>query len=386
MQEINIDLVANILGIVPFKESNGEYYAKCPFCGDNRGKFSYTVIKKNKYHCWKCGNSGNQFKLYSELKNLDLNLEDSREFKKCVNLIHQELNGKTQPFKYETSFIGNSVKQSNRACDEKLNIAYKALLSQLQLNKYHKDNLLKRGLSEKHIAEIGFKTIQGNGDLLAKKMLLQKIDLNGVPGFFKENNSWKLKYSKGYLCPVYRDHMIIGFQIRVDEPKDGRKYLWLSSAGKENGCTSGGRFTYLKGKKNITLITEGILKATICYELLDKQFSVIGVPGVDVLNDFKENGIGLIKNDFVFECYDMDKKPYSGYNEKTLKKVQSAQHKLHNILEKSNIKYTSLVWDFSSGIWKGNYKGLDDYLSEKNNIQTVIDYINNYTKNVSNNK
>ena len=47
--------------------------------------------------------------------------------------------------------------------------------------------------------------------------------------------------------------------------------------------------------------------------------------------------------------------------------INKAKDKLHKDLNKSRIEVRSIYWDkdHSTGIWKGNYKGLDDFLAWK---------------------
>ena len=58
--------------------------------------------------------------------------------------------------------------------------------------------------------------------------------LEGVPGFYEEESGeWSIHFtakSSGFLVPVRNiEGFIVGMQIRLDHPYDGRKYMWLSS-------------------------------------------------------------------------------------------------------------------------------------------------------------
>ena len=50
------------------------YNVVCPFCGDERGKCNFVVIKKgeivNVYHCFHCGAGGNMLTLYADLRGI----------------------------------------------------------------------------------------------------------------------------------------------------------------------------------------------------------------------------------------------------------------------------------------------------------------------------
>ena len=77
--------------------------------------------------------------------------------------------------------------------------------------------------------------------------------VEGVPGFYQEKDGgWSVHFypkSSGFMVPVRNlEGLIVGIQIRQDHPRDGRKYMWLSSTNYPMG-TSSGSPTHLVGKR-----------------------------------------------------------------------------------------------------------------------------------------
>ncbi len=95
----------------------------------------------------------------------------------------------------------------------------KKLLKQLGLATRHKADLIRRGLTEAQIEEIGFKTVEAG----------QRLILPISPDFPGANSKGdQLKNADGYLVPLFNEFgQIIGFQITADDRKRA-KYLWLS--------------------------------------------------------------------------------------------------------------------------------------------------------------
>lgn len=57
-----------------------------------------------------------------------------------------------------------------------------------------------------------------------------RFDLNGIPGFYFRDGSWRLCAYSGLLIPVRdADGRMQGIQIRRDSA-DRMKYVWLSGA------------------------------------------------------------------------------------------------------------------------------------------------------------
>ena len=244
-----------------------------------------------------------------------------------------------------------------------------------KLREEHKADLLKRGFTEDDIKRFRFCSMPKNTRKAASEVV-DKVGfiLNKVPGFFLEN-LWDMVKEDGYLCPAWdgERNQISGFQIRRNKAP---KYIWLSSAKKPMGASSGAVPTILPGKDtSIWIVTEGILKALAVYCLLGKEVSVIGVPGVGTIGGFKsfmdeKQGLPIT----FIEAYDMDKAEDN-------KAVKDAQRKLLGEISKRGFNCHSLTWDMGkSGKWQHKFKGLDDFLCDyvktEGNREKFIKYLN----------
>lgn len=97
--------------------------------------------------------------------------------------------------------------------------------------------------------------------------------------FYQKNN--------GYLCPVWSDEgLLIAFQIRLDVPYQKRKYVWLSSAKMEKGCSPGSPVSF-SGVLNspVVYVTEGVLKAEAAYQRTGQPY--LGNPGVSAYKELE---------------------------------------------------------------------------------------------------
>ena len=91
------------------------------------------------------------------------------------------------------------------------------------------------------------------------------------------------------------DGEIAGFQIRLDEPLDDRKYLWLSSTNRNRGTGSRSPVTFMGDPYDRTVrVTEGILKATVAHSL--SGYSFLGTPGVNQYKELKKALVTLKQN------------------------------------------------------------------------------------------
>lgn len=374
----SIDDVAFILNLKVDRKQGAENYMQfCPFCGKGGYKFSFNS-DKNTYHDFhsSCGASGNARDLYRNLsgRNFPSDKAVDREILDIMNggEIEEEI------ISYKTKLEAEKLSRPQdieRATNEHCDIVYRAMLENLVLRKEHKEDLLKRGFTEKQIEKVGFKSSPTDRIGICRKLLSLGYCLEGVPGFFiNKNGNWELSCpGPSYLCPVYDTefNILLGFQVRLDKPMNDSKYLWVSSKDKEKGAPSGGPATYLYGKQKTTIIIEGILKATLVYFLLNQEYTVIGIAGVKQIKAL-EGYRDRIEGRLVMEAYDMDKYPTKDADELEIKKANGIledANKLWKVLEEMSATYHHLKWDYNKeGYWNGNYKGLDDYLVSDNTL------------------
>lgn len=390
VDRFNIADVARIHGIEVTKIGSGETYAKCPFCGDTRNKFSYIVTKgkkQNIYKCFNCGAGGTAIDLHIQLSGKDFSGSDG--YQKAIKDIFRCIDNNVEVENYhkEVEAAQKEVIESERADDETISSVYYALLRKLTLKKEHKENLLSRGLTEEDIQRYRFRSTPSDGRAICRLLLHDGYNLEGVPGFYiDKGGAWNLNIpGAGYLCPVFdgERNIILGFQIRVDVPKKKCKYLWVSSSGRTKGCGSGAMTTLLPGEDEKTIIiTEGILKATVVYALLKGKITVIGVPGVKSLGMVGDY-LSRYSSACVFECYDMDKavKTTDPKEQEKTENIQKDAKRLQTLISDHNLPFHPLTWDTDKeGYWKENYKGLDDFLASYDKKELFVGYLKKKTE------
>ncbi|OKH30186.1 hypothetical protein NIES2119_31445 [[Phormidium ambiguum] IAM M-71] len=99
---------------------------------------------------------------------------------------------------------------------------YREIFAQLELHPDDREDLKRRGFTDKQIELSGFKSVQPH------QFLKTGVNPN-LPGVTKNGKELVVK-ADGYLIPVKNvDGLITGCQIRLRTPIDGNRYLWLSS-------------------------------------------------------------------------------------------------------------------------------------------------------------
>jgi len=400
-----IEDVAQLLFIerIPSRSSqDSSFPVVCPFCGDRRGKMNFCICKdgdiKNTYHCYNCGEQGNMLQLYARLNGI----QGTDCCKTAYHEIRHRLDGKacTDYHKVREKQLARMAEASAEPADYgKRDLVYREMLSMLHLKKRHRENLLERGFTfrqTEQMEELGFKSTEPEAaGSICRRLLKKGYSLDGIPGFYlNRNGDWRIAffdYNAGMLCPAWtRNRELAGFQIRLDSPYKGMKYSWLTSSGKERGCSSKSPAGFFgKPDASIVYVTEGILKAAAAHLATGKTF--IGNPGVGhykeiavILKQMKENGLKL-----VYECYDMDKllnlacrEDYDeacarcaleerGGTECPKKKkkredIRRGCNHLYRACEELSLKCLRVTWDTDKdGLWAGRQKGVDDWKLEE---------------------
>ncbi|NLN47513.1 MAG: DUF3854 domain-containing protein [Clostridiales bacterium] len=253
-------------------------------------------------------------------------------------------------------YTGPVIEESPVASIEERDTVYREFLKRLVLSPRHRENLLKRGLDEDAIefrqykSTVGWESSRG----LCVSLLKDGYNLKGIPGFFKDRyGNWVFMTLPGFLISSQDiEGRIQGFQIRVDDQyrkkKESGKYLSFSSAGKDDGCSSGSliHVAVPQGKSlqdSTVWVTEGPLKADIASIYTGVPF--LGVPGVSIYKQAAEYAAQLNINHTAV-AYDMDvrKNPHVAKAEKSL--VQELWSK--------GIKAVPVSWNETLG------KGIDD--------------------------
>ena len=365
----------------------------CPFCGEKKGKLNLNT-KKNVFKCNRCGESGGMLSLYGKIYGLD-NQAAYEEIKGALG--RNEQAPSYQVRKREIAPKEPEIPGAVPAPDHVRHKTYSMFFSMLVLADTHRKNLLKRGFTEQQIEENGYKSTPVFGfRSLTKKLLSAGCTVEGVPGFYQDKDGeWTIHFSNkssGFLVPVRNmDGLIVGAQIRLDHPYDGRKYIWLSSTNFHMGTSSGSpvHLAGSPGEKTI-FITEGPLKGDLAHALSGRTFGC--VPGANqyanlppFLREMKQMG-----TQSVYEAYDMDKLLRTAcrgdYNEKCRQcenyrkdwkqqvipcekkcvkrqNIQRGCQKLTQICRELGLSVKTLTWDMDDdGDWAEHVKGVDDYL------------------------
>ncbi len=380
--------VVRILNLRIRRKNSRSYDVDCPFCGYKTGKMNIN-IEKNVFRCNYCDEHGGMLDLYGKLYNLTKS-EANRQIREALNL-GQYRDTYEKP---ERTLEPPLVINSELAPPEKLHETYSSLLSMLTLSKKHQEDLLDRGLTEEQIAEQNYRSVPLFGiKSLVKKLMERGCTVQGVPGFYQyKDESWTLNVSarsSGVLIPIVSpEGRIQGFQIRLDHIRDGRKYIWLSSANYPQGVSSGSPVHIIGSlDEEMVYITEGALKGTIAHYLSGNTF--ICVAGVNqsrhlepILSALQQRNLN-----FVYEAYDMDKKLKTDcdhdekerceecpgldamqkcpYKVRKREIIQNGCQKLYEVCQKLNLPVQRMLWDTDqNGDWNGEIKGIDDLYYE----------------------
>lgn len=385
MSGFNYDItdVVYLLQLRVRHKNSSSMDVNCPFCGETKGKMNIN-LQKNVFRCNRCDASGGMLELYGRLHGVS-SAEANRQIREALGkgeyrtdyqVVHKE----------EPEEIFNAELADADVIDR----TYQEMLSLLTLNDKHQEDLKKRGLTEEQIKIQRYRSVPLFGiKNMVQKLLESGQTVKGVPGFYEDQDGkWTINFTSknsGILIPIQSmEGKIQGFQIRLDQVMEGRKYIWLSSVKFQNGVSSGSP-VHVIGNLDAEQIylTEGALKGTIAHYLSGDTF--ICVAGVNQYRNLKPV-LEMLKSrklQHLYEAYDMDKKmkvycdgdsekckacqrkPATFYCPHKMQKrqiLQNACRKVYEICSDLSISMSRMVWDMDSyGEWNGQIKGIDDY-------------------------
>lgn len=325
----------------------------CPACNDTK-KHLNVNFEKNVFRCNRCGEHGGVLSLYC----LYYPQNTKAAFDQIQRRLHGEIVSYEKPVPNKVvakKFVPQSILADVSVRDE----TYRALLSLLNLDHDHKNNLLRRGLTPQTIDKNLYRTVPTADRFgLCQKLQDRGCILAGVPGFYQTSDSrWALvPPGRGFLIPVLNiAGQIQGLTVRLDHARKG-KYRWVSSYNYFNGVKAYGWVHVAGALQRQIILTEGHLKGEIVHQLTGQ--TVIAVPGVNHLSEMKrllpdlhDRGVRSIMT-----AYDMD----------FLRKetVQRAHEQLCALLKNNGFSYGTYFWP-------PTYNGLDDYClaSQKERIR-----------------
>jgi hypothetical protein len=181
-----------------------------------------------------------------------------------------------------------------------LHTIYAALLAQLHLSQVHREALRTRGLTDDEIDRHEYRTLPRQGRAHLARELHERFGdmLLSVPGIIlkpsKDGGAYvTIAGAVGLLIPVRNPAgNIVALQVRRDDPGDGPRYFYLSSAkygGPGPGTPPHVPFG-IQAQAEVVRLTEGVLKADVAFTL--SGLSTIGTarvgnwkPGLDALRE-----------------------------------------------------------------------------------------------------
>ena len=334
--------VLPLIGQPPPPQGRESYYIACPSCDSGQKKHLNVNLTKGVFRCPRCGVQGGIFDLFSLFSGIH-----SRDAKAAID---QRLSGQRESL---PRLAPPAVQESPVADIDQRHRTYTLLLESLRLSPLHRENLLRRGLTDTDISALQYKSAPFiGGGILGRRLAESGFDLSGVPGFYRDKSGcWSFVSGKcGILIPV-RDLQgrIQGLQIRLDDVNK-RKFRWISSTERPGGCKAEG-WVHLAGPAQpCVLLTEGGMKADVIHALTGK--TVVAVPGVNSLGHL-EKALKALKTqglERVMTCFDMDflSNPH----------VQKGYLALTRLLDEMEVPFGTYMWDPA-------FKGLDDYVWAK---------------------
>lgn len=362
--------VLDLLRIGIPSTSRASFNIPCPICDKNNGrrqeKHLNINIEDDVWCCPKCSSGGGVVHFYAFYAHGydPSQLKYDKELRKQMFKEISEKSG-TIDFKEFQSKRVEIPKIDFPPTDiTERDFTYNCLLNNLALSDAHKENLIKRGLSEDVIIRNGYKSVPlvGLTKIPQELRMQDACNLQGVPGFYKKDGQWTLlKQNAGILIPVREvpDNLedfkngnnlgkIQGMQVRYDkEPRPGCKYMWLSTRDMESG-SGAETWSHFVGYPEKTIwITEGPLKGDIANYFLDEPF--LCIPGVNAIYHLEAQleKLGDYGARHIKTAFDMDYK--------TNENVKKAYAKLIEMIKRMGFTYERVNWN-------EQYKGIDDYL------------------------
>lgn len=277
--------VVHLLQLRVRHKNSSSMDVNCPFCGETKGKMNVN-LQKNVFRCNRCDASGGMLELYGRLHAVS-SAEANRQIREALGkgeyrtdyqVVHKE-----EPVEIFNAELADA---------DVIDRTYQEMLSLLTLNDKHQEDLKKRGLTKEQIKIQRYRSVPLFGiKNMVQKLLESGQTVKGVPGFYEDHDGkWTINFTSknsGILIPIRSmEGKIQGFQIRLDQVMEGRKYIWLSSVKFQNGVSSGSP-VHVIGSLDAEQIylTEGALKGTIAHYLSGDTF--ICVAGVNQYRNLK---------------------------------------------------------------------------------------------------
>ena len=381
----------------------GEHRCSCPKCGGKKIDKCFKIdLDTESYGCFKCGWVGK----YSQNLYADLNgIDRASASKEIMGRLGIDPTAAYPKRERKITPMNDSIEtEAEVASVDVRNKVYRTTLRCLNLSDKHKNDLLNRGLTEREISELGYKTFPGEASgkeaavktvwKITDQLKEKKFNPEGCAGFYKTKNKnlWFCKIPKNDVIMVKYmsfDNKLTGFQQRrnnEDLREGDEKYLWWSSKKENHGAKPAGMihyavdfekteegykpklFTGASGEKYMC-ITEGAMKGDIAHMISGKPF--ICLPGVGIYKDLiadlprlKELGVTTF-----MICYDTDQ--LMNIN------VLRHQQKLAELLVEAGFKVKNgTVWDLKYKTVQGDVKKFsleDDFVFTPKTLKEAVE-------------
>ena len=175
------------LDVKPGTLGNNEVQARCPYCGDYKYRMYLSrQPEKSTFWCHNCGTGGNAVTLYADFNPGGRRLTTKEAYLELLD--HPQVHTGESPYEHD-----RYIPEPIRPLHERSQI-YLELLSLLTLEEKHRQNLLRRGLSDEIIRGNMYRSIPTNWKQRrqAVEQLASRYDLSGMPGFYTRNFRWDL--------------------------------------------------------------------------------------------------------------------------------------------------------------------------------------------------
>ena len=213
-----------VLGVVNAKtrggvSRTGEIEVQCPMgvCGHKKKPVYFSVnLERGQYNCFHCCSgcpySGGIVDLFCLFNGLD-----PKKRQEANKALANALDGK--PVESRVTLKDQPEPTVDVKSDEELDKVYRAVLNELTLKPEHRNNLLKRGLTNEVIDKCLYRSVPERWVSVFAKLKKRGISFEGVPGFYEKNGKTFSACSKsGFFIPYFNSKgQIVGMQIRFDK-------------------------------------------------------------------------------------------------------------------------------------------------------------------------
>lgn len=404
--------VMSIVGLDAARIRSNSGYYDCPICGGKK-KLNVNVSKGHGgvCRCAKCAAGGDKLDLFLLFHNPKLvptrsssqngafyfrpSEEDRKwgmkELERILNLSRKDPAYMNKVRQVRQTAVSAANAASKISSPEQRNAVYTAFLRLLKLSAPHRALLHERGLTDRDIDRIMFRSTPLFGRTqLAQKLVAQGLDLENVPGFFKlsqvDESTGEVKENwsiycpdPGYFVPIRnKDGLIVSMQIRLNKPTTAKDKYRFFTSGRESlksGISAVSEIHVEMGKEPLkyVYVTEGPIKGYVARALYQKLYGkddlcVLCVVGTSNFGGVRPLLQWLMETnpvEQIVEFYDLDKftNPYVGRDRDNLEQeIKESILEMRQKLKKEYATGKPLPKFFSHS--KGKYlgKGVDDHL------------------------